>query len=170
MGGDGQVRVGRFARVAIVPDPSPGAPADGGPEGEEAAIADAKSLRRGAALARDAELACDDPTESTEDRLARLAAALGPLRRLLAAIAERLIATKAHERLCYARLSDYAPSVADSRATARPSTVCSTVRCWRGACASPVRVAPTRSSSETAIAARFPAARRVAACTRGFSG
>jgi len=43
-----------------------------------------------------------------EDRLARLAAAVGPLRRVLAAIAERLIATRAHERLCYARLSDYA--------------------------------------------------------------
>jgi len=43
-----------------------------------------------------------------EDRLARLAAATGPLRRVLAAIAERLIASRAHERLCYARLSDYA--------------------------------------------------------------
>ena len=43
-----------------------------------------------------------------EDQLARLAAAGGPLRRLLAALAERLIATKAHERLCFARLADYA--------------------------------------------------------------
>ena len=59
-------------------------------------------------LAWDAELASDDATEPTEDSLARLAAALGPLRRVLAAIAERLIATKAHERLCYSRLSDYA--------------------------------------------------------------
>jgi hypothetical protein len=42
-----------------------------------------------------------------------------------------------------------------SRVTARPSTICSTARCSRGSCASPVRVAPTRSSSETAIAARF---------------
>ena len=33
---------------------------------------------------------------------------MGPLRRVLAAIAERLIATKAPERLCYARLGDYA--------------------------------------------------------------
>jgi hypothetical protein len=51
------------------------------------------------------EAASDDPSE---DRLARLAGALGPLRRLLAAIAERLIETKAHQRLCYARLGDYA--------------------------------------------------------------
>ena len=43
-----------------------------------------------------------------EDRLARLAGAMGPLRRLLAAIAERLIETRAHQRLCYARLGDYA--------------------------------------------------------------
>lgn len=47
-------------------------------------------------------------TEDPEARLAQLAAAVGPLRRVLAAIAERLIATKAPERLCYARLGDYA--------------------------------------------------------------
>lgn len=62
----------------------------------------------GPRLAWDADAATDDPTEPIEGRLAQLAGALGPLRRLLAAIAERLIATKAHERLCYARLSDYA--------------------------------------------------------------
>lgn len=45
---------------------------------------------------------------SAEEQLDQLAAAVGPLRRVLAQIAERLIATKAHERLCYARLSDYA--------------------------------------------------------------
>jgi hypothetical protein len=45
---------------------------------------------------------------SAEDRLAELAAAAGPLRRVLAAVAERVVATRAHERLCYARLSDYA--------------------------------------------------------------
>jgi len=45
---------------------------------------------------------------SPEDQLARLAASVGPLRRVLAAIAARLVATKAWERLCYARLSDYA--------------------------------------------------------------
>jgi len=47
-------------------------------------------------------------SERAEVRLAQLSAAIGPLRRVLAAIAERLIATKAHERLCYARLGDYA--------------------------------------------------------------
>jgi hypothetical protein len=46
--------------------------------------------------------------EPLEDQLAHLAAVIGPLRRVLAAIAERLIATRAYERLCYARLSDYA--------------------------------------------------------------
>jgi hypothetical protein len=48
------------------------------------------------------------PTPSAESHLASLASAVGPLRRLLAAIAARLIATRAHERLCYARLGDYA--------------------------------------------------------------
>jgi len=52
-----------------------------------------------------AEAESGDPTE---EQLARLAGVLGPLRRLLAAIGERLIETKAHQRLCYARLGDYA--------------------------------------------------------------
>jgi len=56
----------------------------------------------------DAEEASDDPTEPAEDRLARLASALGPLRRVLATLAERLIATRTPERLGYARLGDYA--------------------------------------------------------------
>ena len=43
-----------------------------------------------------------------EQELSALAASVGPLRRVLAAIAARLLATKAHERLCYARLGDYA--------------------------------------------------------------
>ena len=47
-------------------------------------------------------------SERAEHRLARLTAAVGPLRRVLAAIAARLISTRAHERLCFARLSDYA--------------------------------------------------------------
>jgi hypothetical protein len=55
-------------------------------------------------LAWDSDAASDDPIE---DQLARLAGAFGPLRRLLAAIAERLIKTKAHQRLCCARLGDY---------------------------------------------------------------
>jgi hypothetical protein len=45
--------------------------------------------------------------QPTERRLAELAAEVGPLRRLLAAVAARLIETRAYERLCYARLSDY---------------------------------------------------------------
>ena len=49
-----------------------------------------------------------DSAEHIEDRLSRLAGALGSLRCLLAAIAERLIETRAHQRLCYARLGDYA--------------------------------------------------------------
>jgi hypothetical protein len=49
---------------------------------------------------------CQAP--SAESQLAALAAAVGPLRRILAAIAARLLATRAYERLCYARLGDYA--------------------------------------------------------------
>ena len=49
-----------------------------------------------------------DTTEPAEAQLARLAAAVGPLRRVLAAIAAQLTATRAFERLGYARLSDYA--------------------------------------------------------------
>jgi hypothetical protein len=44
----------------------------------------------------------------TETRLAQLAAAVGPLRRVLAALAVRLLDTRGYERLCYARLRDYA--------------------------------------------------------------
>jgi hypothetical protein len=47
-------------------------------------------------------------SEPDEDRLAQLAGSVGPLRRVLAAVTARLIDTKAYERLCYARLSDYA--------------------------------------------------------------
>jgi hypothetical protein len=43
-----------------------------------------------------------------EARLAQLAASVGPLRHVLAAIAARLVGANAWERLCYARLSDYA--------------------------------------------------------------
>ena len=49
-----------------------------------------------------------DAAEPAEDLLAELAASVGPLRRVLAAIAARLVDTRAWERLCYARLSDYA--------------------------------------------------------------
>ncbi|MGH7336606.1 MAG: HNH endonuclease signature motif containing protein, partial [Myxococcota bacterium] len=45
---------------------------------------------------------------SIEARLAGLAAAAGPLRRVLAALAARLIEIGGYERLCYARLRDYA--------------------------------------------------------------
>ena len=44
--------------------------------------------------------------EPAEARLARLAAAVGPLRHVLAALAGRLVATRDYERLCYARLGD----------------------------------------------------------------
>lgn len=50
----------------------------------------------------------DRPGEPAEDRLARLASALGPLRRVMAALAERLVAKDAPARLGYARLGDYA--------------------------------------------------------------
>jgi hypothetical protein len=56
----------------------------------------------------DDDAASPDSAAAIEDRLAQLAGAMGSLRRGLAAIAERLIETKAHERLCYARLADYA--------------------------------------------------------------
>jgi len=55
-----------------------------------------------------ADAASDTLIEDPEQQLSRLAGAVGPLRRVLAALAERLIATKAPERLCYARLGDYA--------------------------------------------------------------
>jgi hypothetical protein len=57
---------------------------------------------------RDARGCLTDPAERAENTLARLAASAGPLRRVMAAIAARLIETRAHERLCFARLSDYA--------------------------------------------------------------
>jgi len=50
----------------------------------------------------------EEAGDSPEGRLARLGAALGPLRRVQAALAERLRASRAWERLCYARLGDYA--------------------------------------------------------------
>jgi hypothetical protein len=57
---------------------------------------------------RDSDPERHEPAEPPEDRLRQLAAGVGPLRRALAAIAERLIATRAHEQLCFARISDYA--------------------------------------------------------------
>jgi hypothetical protein len=49
-----------------------------------------------------------DPRASPEDQLARLTAAAGPLRRAMAAIAERVVTTRAWERLCFARPGDWA--------------------------------------------------------------
>ncbi len=49
-----------------------------------------------------------EPRVDPERRLAELAAAVGPLRRVLAAIVARLIESGAPARLCYARLGDYA--------------------------------------------------------------
>lgn len=51
------------------------------------------------------------PVQSSEDSettLAHLSAATGPLRHALAAIAARLLETRAYEPLCYARIGDYA--------------------------------------------------------------
>ncbi len=48
------------------------------------------------------------PHACPERELARLAGASGALRRVQAAVAARLVETKAHDRLCYARLGDYA--------------------------------------------------------------
>jgi hypothetical protein len=59
---------------------------------------------------RDLPLA-DHPAPAAEDAeqaLARLAAAAGRLRRALAALAARILDTRAYETLCYARLGDYA--------------------------------------------------------------
>ena len=53
---------------------------------------------------RDAPVHAEHP----EVRLSSLAHASGALRRVLAAVAARLLDTKAHDRLCYARLGDYA--------------------------------------------------------------
>ena len=59
---------------------------------------------------RDPRLAtdCAPSSESAEEALARLAAAAGPLRRAQAALAARILDTRAYEPLCYARLGDYA--------------------------------------------------------------
>jgi hypothetical protein len=46
--------------------------------------------------------------KEAEARLGQLAASVGPLRHVLAAIASRLIGARAWERLCFARLADYA--------------------------------------------------------------
>jgi len=46
--------------------------------------------------------------ERIEDRLALLAASVGPVRRVLAAIAARMLDKRGYERLGYARLADYA--------------------------------------------------------------
>ena len=50
---------------------------------------------------------CED-VPGAEDRLAALARAGGPLRRVMTALAGRLVERKGWERLGYARLSDYA--------------------------------------------------------------
>jgi hypothetical protein len=46
--------------------------------------------------------------ETAESQLAHLTASTGPLRHALAAIAARILDTRAYEPLCYARLGDYA--------------------------------------------------------------
>jgi len=57
------------------------------------------------------DLAPEPPPQrarGAEAELTQLAAAAGPLRRALAAIAARLLETRAYEPLCYARVGDYA--------------------------------------------------------------
>ena len=66
----------------------------------ESACEEARSI----ATDRDRFVASSNP----ESDLALLTAASGPLRRTLAAICARLLDTQAFERLCYARLRDYA--------------------------------------------------------------
>ena len=65
----------------------------------------------GCAMEQAARAACvssDRSSDDVESRLARLARSEAPLRRALAAIAGRLVATRAWERLGFARLRDYA--------------------------------------------------------------
>jgi len=94
--------VGAFAAEAGGDGGDPGEPGRGMRDPDKSAVGalEAVDVREGARLPE----SVDDP----EGRLAQLAAASGPLRRLLAALAARLVATRAWERLCYARLSDYA--------------------------------------------------------------
>ncbi len=49
-----------------------------------------------------------DASEPLETTLRALAASAGPLRRTLAAVAARIVETRAHERLGFARIGDYA--------------------------------------------------------------
>ncbi len=83
-------------------------PAGGQPLGDLGRSGRERTPRPVSPTAWDSEPAGDDPTGPAEDRLARLAAAFGPLRRVLAALAERLVVTDAPARLGYARLGDYA--------------------------------------------------------------
>jgi hypothetical protein len=93
----------------FAPGATPIAPAPGNSLlGEPAMRSPSCPLHSGPQPAWSTDAASDACVEDPEVQLARLAGAVGPLRRVLAAIAERLIATKAPERLCYARLGDYA--------------------------------------------------------------
>jgi len=56
--------------------------------------------------AHEAAAELEESGARAEEQLAELAAAVGPLRRVLAAIAARWVATRAFERLGYARASD----------------------------------------------------------------
>ena len=51
---------------------------------------------------------CTDERTSCEERLAQLAASFGPLRRVLAAIAARMLDDRLYEPLCFRVLRDYA--------------------------------------------------------------
>ncbi len=69
-----------------------------------------RPLPRGAATSRAplVERSRDSPSVRLDERAAALARGQPPLRRALAALAARLVATKGWERLGYARLGDYA--------------------------------------------------------------
>ena len=54
------------------------------------------------------DLGIDVQGPPVEEQLAQLAAAAGPLRHAMALVAARLLDTRAYERLCYARVRDYA--------------------------------------------------------------
>ena len=87
--------------------PDADADAAAGPAGTTGAGAVRAPIPRPAAPDATDRDACA-PHPDPESELALLTAAGGPLRRALAAICARLLDTQAYEKLCYARLRDYA--------------------------------------------------------------
>ncbi len=105
--------VGEPGAEVGVPDADADAPAGADPV---AAAGPASTMIKGAIHAPTPRPASPDATDrdlcpphpDPESELALLTAAGGPLRRALAAICARLLDTQAYEKLCYARLRDYA--------------------------------------------------------------